>query len=254
MRKLLSKDKREYQPRVRYHLFRNAMKSASIPGRWILPRIDLPFFGMATVALLIVGLVLWLGLFLIKPDSAFLPVVKTVNSILFWVTLVSLVLAGDNGLRLAHWEGLLSFSLRKLWVVADATPISRRVVRFLFSSLFAGELALLIWWLVVQAAKPLPPEMFSDPLLYEEAQLGHFNTQMGLYWWLPLILGPVFRWALMWLEGRPIVGFLLRQTRLLILPIVPLLGYLESRMIINWALELTGFTISVRDFVPWFTG
>lgn len=260
MRKLLPvRERSEFQPRVRYHLLSHAMKSASVPARWIIPRIDLPLFGMASIALLIIALVIWIALWVVSQlrgggsPSPALSIIKIINTILFWVTLVSLVFAGDNGRRFAGWLGLRSFSRRKAGVVADQAPKSREVVRVGFEALFAYELAILIWWLVMQLNQPIPAEMFSDPLLYLEAKEAHFATQLALYWWLPLILGPIIAGVLNWLERKPLVGFVLLKTRLII-PIVPLVGWAEAKLIFGWVEEMTGFSIRLSELIKLITG
>ncbi len=177
---------------------------------------------------------LWALFFLVITGPTYLlsfrhPLLAAANLVLLAVAVIGVALAGDNGRRFVGFLGLRALAFRKEGVQADRTPISRVATRVLTYGFFALEVAFGIWWLVFTRV-PLPAAAnFTDPLFYEEALKLHILTQLYDYLWLLPILWVISLGFVKSLDYLPIVGLVMRRTRILPIFIVPILAILEAR-------------------------
>jgi hypothetical protein len=233
----LSKQK-PFQPTVRHHaVLKHAKDSAPIPRFWIVPRIEIPMLAVATFGVLFLLVLLYF--FALERN----PILGTINTILFWVTVGIVATAGDNGRRLRHWFGYWSLHLRTPVIPADQRPVSRKVTRLVFYSLMGLDLGILIWWWVYTRA-PLPERsLYPDRLLWEEAKLEHLGTQLAMFWWLLPVLALLWSGFLIFLEERvPVIGWNLKRTKLVNI-LAPVIAFFLTKMILRWIEQNTGWSL-----------
>jgi len=226
-----------FQPTVSHHaVLRHAKDSATIPRFWIVPRIEIPLLAFVTVVSLLLGVLLYF----FAADRN--PILGTINTLLFWVTVGIVATAGDNGRRLRHWFGYWSLHLRTPVIPADQRTVSRRVTRLIFYTLLGLDLGTLVWWWVFTAA-PLPDRsLYPDRLVWEVAKLDHLYNQLALYWWLVPVLWISLGSFMRLLEFLPVVGYNLRRTKTINV-LAPLLAYVITKMILKWIEQTTGWTL-----------
>jgi hypothetical protein len=163
---------------------------------------------------------------------------------------LSIVLAGDNARRFWRWEGLYAIDLRQLRVKADDRPISKTITRVVFYSLFAAEIAFFIWWWIFTAQPLLIAEQITDPIQLDEALRVYAEYRLGIYLPILPVLIIVCIFAVLGLERVPGFRFFLRRTRLLIIPVVPLIGVLQLRTLAQWVVEV--FNSSLPNLLELF--
>jgi hypothetical protein len=180
----------------------------------------------------VTAVLLFFGLFFYYAVARF-ALIRWLNIGLLSLTVISMVIAGENGRKFIHWTGFSVLDLRKLSVLADQQPISTTTTRIIVYSMFAAEICLLVWWWVVNRAPILGLEGLSDPSLVDIAMQQHYNNQFRLYLGLfPMLFLPMVG-SLKGSERIPIFGFLLRRTMMLPM-LAPLIAGGQLYKLIDW--------------------
>jgi len=149
------------------------------------------------------------------------------------VLLSSIFFTGGSGQAVLGWFGLVPSVLRKSDVPADNRPISLAITRAVVYSAFAFQIAFWIWWSVFNRRPLVYPEGITDKLVLSEIRNLHYLYQFELYLWVFVVLIPICILAVSRLEQLPVLNFVLRRTRLLIL-LVTLIGLWQVWMIFSW--------------------
>lgn len=197
----------------------------TLPRLFMLPRVTITFLG---AGLFVLGIVFLLVSYTVLRFE----ILRLASWLLLFGSVLGSFFAGDNGRRFVHFLFPVT-TLRKMGIPTSERPVSRTVVRVAAYTLFAFEISLWIWWQVF-TAPPIPTiAEGGDKLLWLLALRTQATDQAILYWWLLPVLYVSVLGLLRMLEGAPMVGWILRLTRLVPL-IIPLIGVLEALMIYRW--------------------
>jgi len=155
---------------------------------------------------------------------------------LSWILMAAGVvgnLFGENGRRFLFF--LIPVTrLRTVAYPMSEKPVSREIVRIWSYVMLSLEFGIRSWWMVFTAPPQPLREDFADRLLWLMSLRYQAADQFITYVWLLPVLCFAVLGLLKLLEWFPVVGWVLRLTRLVSFIIVPLAAILESLMIYRW--------------------
>jgi len=197
----------------------------TLPRILMFPGVTVTFLGAGLFVLGIIAL-------LVSYTILRLEILRLASWLLLAASVLGSFFAGDNGRRFVHFL-LPVTTLRKVGIPTSDRPVSRTIIRVATYALLAFEIALWVWWQVFTAPPAPGLQEDGDMLLWFLALQDQASNQANLYWWLLPILYVAVLGLLRMSESAPVLGWLLRHTRLVPF-LVPLFGILEAVMIYRW--------------------
>jgi len=223
---------REFEKDLSY----NAIgKLLTMPIPLFTPKAHIPIWGIVMAILWIASLFVWPLVFGQAPVIWF-------HVIFLGLMVISVLTTGASGQNLLVWLGLKPPLLRKAEVPPDNKPISLPLVRAVIYSSLGVEMAIWLWWQVFNTRPVYYPEEIVDPFELELIEEMHYAYEFSLYAWLLPILILVSILAVLALERLPILNFLLRRTRIMIV-LVPVAAVWMIWVILRWLYETDIFTL-----------